>query len=222
MAEPDEQQIYVFVSYSHKDRRWVERLEIHLKPLGRDYNVIYFDDTKIRPGADWRGEIRSAVERANVAVLVISADYLASEFIQEDELPPLLKAAQDEGALILPLIVSPSLFMRQPQLARFQAINDPAEPLISATLGEQEAAFVRIADAILEKASVRRKPQKMGTNVLEIIPASLGEDFLQPSVWTRLLKTGNWIFDEEKNALSGAAYIHILSLVGTTAQSPSL
>jgi hypothetical protein len=206
MTGPGDQQIHVFVSYSHKDQRWVDRLQTHLKPLGHDYDVNYWDDSKIRPGADWRAEIRAEVDRANVAVLVISADYLASEFIRQDELPPLLKAAEDEGALILPLIVSPSLFMRQPKLARFQAINDPTAPLISATPGEQEDAFVKIAEAILEKAIARRKPEEPPTDV-DIIYAptvGIGEDFLKPLTWSRLLQTGDWIFDEQPARIIGS------------------
>src|ERR1700680_3258867 len=94
--------------------------------------------------------------KANAAVLIVSADFLASEFIRTNELPPLLKAAEEEGALILPIIASPSLFLRNTELSQFQAVNNPSAPLISATEGEQEAVFVRVAEELLERASVLR------------------------------------------------------------------
>lgn len=160
------------------------------------YDIEPWDDSRIRPGADWRQEIRTAVEKANVAVLLISADFLASEFIRENELPPLLKAAQKEGAVIIPLIVSPSLFMRNPELARFHAINSPSAPLVSATRGEQESAFVAIAEAIIEKATSRRAPT-------QIFPADQ-ENFLLRDTWDRLIKTGDWIFDEDEHRIIGS------------------
>jgi hypothetical protein len=58
-------------------------------------------------------------------VLLISADFFASDFIDETELPPLLAAAEAKGVRILPVILSASRFARNKNLARFQAVNSP-------------------------------------------------------------------------------------------------
>lgn len=138
----------VFISYSHQDAKWLERLRVHLKPLEREHAVQIWDDTKIAPGAGWREEIERAVESAKVAVLLVSADFLASDFIAGDELPPLLSAAREEGAVILPIILSPSRFLRTKGLAHLQSVNSPSAPLIDMTRGEQEAVFVKVAECI--------------------------------------------------------------------------
>ena len=78
----------VFISYSHKDRKYVERLQVHLKPFVRSGQVEIWDDTKIQVGMNWSEAIRRALASAKVAILLISADYLASDFIALDELPP--------------------------------------------------------------------------------------------------------------------------------------
>jgi hypothetical protein len=123
MTKRHHEKVQVFVSYSHADKCWFERLKVHLSPLSHEYDVDIWDDTRIKPGSNWREEIQLAVERSNVAIMIISADYLASDFIRTNELPPLLKAAQEEGVLVLPIIVSPSLFRHNPELSMFQAVT---------------------------------------------------------------------------------------------------
>lgn len=147
----------VFISYSHADGKWLERLKRHLKPLVREGYLDCWDDTHLRPGDDWQQEIRNALDAAQVAVLLISADFFASDFIDERELPPLLAAAQDQGVRILPLILSASRFARDPSLARFQAVNPPDRPLNEMLEGEQEKVLERLAQTI-ESTISRPRP----------------------------------------------------------------
>jgi hypothetical protein len=138
----------VFVSYSHADARWLTRLQLHLRPLEREGSLDLWDDTRIPPGAEWREEISDSIASAKVVVLLVSASFLASEFIANDELPRLLAAAESRGAVIMPLIVSPSAFERTPSLSRFQAINPPSSPLVDMRRGAQEKVFEKLAQAI--------------------------------------------------------------------------
>ncbi|APW61697.1 TIR domain-containing protein [Paludisphaera borealis] len=120
----------VFISYSSKDRAWLERLQVHLKPLERDGLIDRWDDTRIQTGDAWREEIQRAVAAAKVVILLVSADFLASDFIEREELPPLLAAAAERGARILPVIVG-SCMLEGPNsnVGKYQAVNSPNEPL---------------------------------------------------------------------------------------------
>lgn len=138
----------VFISYSHKDARWLARLQVHLKPLERLGAITRWDDTVIGPGAKWREEIQNALESAKAAVLIISADFLASDFITNNELPPLLASAKSNGLIILPLIVSPCRFAETKSLSQFQTVNPPSQPLSTLTKARQEAIFVEVSKAI--------------------------------------------------------------------------
>lgn len=140
----------VFISYSHKDKRWLDRLRIHLKPLERDGLFDRWDDTKINPGAKWREEMKAALDSARVAILAVSADFLASDFITENELPPLLAAAERDGAVIIPLILSRCRFQETPAIAQFQSVNPPSRPLTAMTKNEQEEVFYKLTKAVEE------------------------------------------------------------------------
>jgi hypothetical protein len=106
----------------------VQRLKTHFARYERMGMVEIWDETHIAPGALWQEEIKHAISHTNVALLLVSADYLASRAITENELPPLLHAAQTEGATILPVIVSACAFADS-ELARLQTVNRPDRPL---------------------------------------------------------------------------------------------
>ena len=148
MPSPDGQPPSVFVSYSHRDRDWLDRLRVHLKPLERAGSIGVWDDTRLAAGQVWHDEIRQALAAASVAVFLVSADFLASDFIAGEELPQLLEAAERRGVLILPVFLSPCRIAAVPALARIQSVNPLDRPLIAMSRPEQEAVFVRLADAI--------------------------------------------------------------------------
>ena len=132
----------IFISYAHSDKRWLERLKTHLKVLSKfSGSIEYWEDTKLRGGDKWRDEITAAIKKANVAILLVSTDFLASDFISSDELPPILRKAREEGACILPLIVAPCEYGIS-ELSDFQAVNSPDKTL--ADLGNDEAAIERV------------------------------------------------------------------------------
>jgi hypothetical protein len=160
MTASEKKRTKVFVSYSHEDVLWLNRLKVHMQPLIWDGLVDFWDDTEIQPGMDWRAAIREAIGSAKVAILLISADFLASEFIKSKELPPLLEAAEKEGALILPIILSPSRFTRTPSLGCFQSVNPPDRPLIGMTKVEQEEVFVKATEAIEEAEEKRLRVEE--------------------------------------------------------------
>jgi hypothetical protein len=131
-----------------KSPEYLDRILIHLRPVERSGKINLWSDTKIRAGDRWRDEIRKAVQEARVAVLLVSADFLASEFITTNELPPLLAAAEDEGARIIPVIVKPSRFVRDDSLSRFQALNDPKVPIIRMEEADREELYAKLAEVI--------------------------------------------------------------------------
>ena len=118
----------VFISYSHKDAKWLEKLRQFLRPLEDKELIRVWDDTEIQPGSDWLAEIRMALDSARVAVFLVTQDFLDSPFIRDKELPVLLEAARNKGCLIFWIAVSSTTFEDSP-LARIQGANAPTAPL---------------------------------------------------------------------------------------------
>jgi hypothetical protein len=137
----------VFISYSHVDTNWLNKLRVHLKPLERN-GIEIWDDNKIKPGANWHEEIKNALKSTKVALLLVSGSFLASDFIINNELPNLLWAAKNEGATILSLIISPCRFEETTSISQFQALNAPSKPLRAMNTNERDVLFVKVAKTI--------------------------------------------------------------------------
>jgi hypothetical protein len=150
MAAPSRTQ--VFISYSHADAEWLTRLQIMPRPLARNHSITIWDDTRMQGGSKWREEIRQAVSLARVDVLLVSPDFLASDFIANDELPPLLQAAEEEGLTILWAAVRYSLY-GETTIAAYQAANNPTSPLAALSPLEQDEELVKIAQKIRNAAT---------------------------------------------------------------------
>lgn len=138
----------VFVSYSHVDIEFLERLKVHLRPFEKKGIIDLWSDTKIKAGEKWKDKIEKALDKSVIAILLISADFLASDFIVDNELPPLLKSAEEKGKIILPVILKPCRFTKDENISKFQSINDPKIPLSKMDDNGKEEVYVEIADYI--------------------------------------------------------------------------
>ena len=146
----------LFISYCHTDTECLDRLLVHLKPLERQGLIDCWSDKKIRAGDKWRAKLSENLEFAAVAILMVSADFLASDFIVNNELPPLLLKAEANGIRILPVILKPCGFHRDKILQSFQAVNDPKAPLLGLAPILQETLYDRVAEEVHREIESRR------------------------------------------------------------------
>jgi hypothetical protein len=139
----------IFISYAQGDQgklKWRERLQLFLSAF-KDAELDVWDDTRIEAGADWRAEIEIALKRTRVAVLLIGPSFLGSEFINQNELPHLLKAAATDGVTVLPLLTNHCSYTKTP-LGTYQVFNDPKKPLEGLPRAAQNHWLQRFADKI--------------------------------------------------------------------------
>lgn len=147
-AAPPVARTKVFISYSHNGEKWLKRLQVHLKPLEDAGIIDRWDDTLIGIGDEWEEQIEKALAEATVAILLVSADFLASGFITRKEVPPLLTANKEKGLLVMSVIVEPCDFEGNQALSKFQAANSPSRPLSTLPVSKREEIFVKLVKEI--------------------------------------------------------------------------
>lgn len=143
----------VFVSYSHKDSKWVEVLNTVLAPWLRDKRLGLWSDKQIGVGQNWQAQIDSEMAQARVAVLLVTKDFLASDFIARHELPILLARARDNQLTLVWVAIGYSGY-EATELAEFQAANDPTRPLESLRGPQRDKVLASIAKKIADAATM--------------------------------------------------------------------
>ena len=141
----------IFVSYSHEDKKLFGEFKKMLAPAIRTGAVHIWDDTMIAPGAKWKEEIEKALAEASIAVLLVSPNFLASNFIANHELPPLLKAAENDGLTIYWIYLSHCLY-EQTEIAGYQAAHDISKPLAALTKEKRQAILSETCHRLVELA----------------------------------------------------------------------
>ncbi len=161
----------IFVSYSRADSSGRDALVKHLEVvLGKPPRVRIFADTSIETGEEWRNRIRDEMDRALVVVLLVSADFLTSEFVQSVEIPRAALAARRGEAVIACLYVrhcAANVFhihVDDPngegfdiRVTDYQGLNAPNSPLMARKGAKREQLLAQAAGEIVELAEARLK-----------------------------------------------------------------
>ncbi len=97
----------VFLSYSHRNTEWLHRLRVHLSGLRRSDDVELWTDQEILPGEQWDEVIQQKLKEADVFILLLSADAIASDYIWDKELKPAIKGFLEKKKQFIPLLIEP-------------------------------------------------------------------------------------------------------------------
>ena len=147
----------LFVSYAHEDVNFLKRLKIHLARAIFDFGFDFWDDSRINLGDKWAHEIEEALNESSIVILLISADFLASSFIVNQELPKILVKEKKAGTRVIPVIIGPCGFDDDPILSQFQALNSSEEYIAQFNKYKQDEYWDLL----------RKKVRKAIENILE-------------------------------------------------------
>jgi len=150
--EKQQERTLVFISYSHRDREWLEKLRTMLRPLERNRKITVWADTAINVGQRWLDEIRGALRSTKVALFLVSPAFLASDFCTTEELPTLLDEANKNHVRIFWLLLSAGLY-EETKLSAYQAAHDLSAPLDTLSPAKQNEILVEVCREIAAVAT---------------------------------------------------------------------
>jgi TIR domain-containing protein len=142
----------VFVSYARVDERYRKRLNVHLAPLVRAGLIDVWSDRTIAAGADWERDIQRELATADIVILLVTPNFVASEHCFERELPEAMRRHAEEGLRILPVLVKSVDLVNLP-IGRFQGLPTDLRPI--SAWRETDDAWLQVA------AGVRRAAEEV-------------------------------------------------------------
>jgi hypothetical protein len=135
----------VFVSFAHEDQELANELITHLTPLRRSGLIQLWSDRATGPSSDWTRELDLRIEQADVILLLISPDYLASEYCYDVEMKRALEKHHSGTARVIPVILRPSAWSLAP-VAELQTLPANGTPI--STWKNRDEAFVNVTKSI--------------------------------------------------------------------------
>jgi len=110
----------LFISYSHKDTKWLQAIKEQLAVLEAEGLLSLCEDSQLKVGEDWYQQLDELMLSARLGLLLVSATFLTSKFVREDEIPRLFGRHEEGGMRIYPLLVEPCPWNRVSWLAKLQ------------------------------------------------------------------------------------------------------
>jgi hypothetical protein len=139
----------IFISYAHKDEKWLACLQDMLAPITRQFPTAIWSDAMLVAGDRWANKIDQALTSSRVVILLVSPAFLASEFIHDQELGPILAAAREGRKQILWILVSDCLW-RHTAIKDYQAAHDIKTPLDRLRSSRRNEQLAMVGDKLLE------------------------------------------------------------------------
>jgi anti-anti-sigma factor len=198
--------IEIFFSYSHKDEELRNQLATHLGNLQRQRVISVWHDRRISPGSDWAGEIDRRLNQAQVIILLVSADFIDSDYAYGMEMARAMDRHKAGEARVIPVILRPVDWKDLP-FSKLQAL--PKDGKAITTWTNIDEAFLDVARGIrsaIEGFDHREEKAPDSTK----FQGDMKRDKVK---WVMVLRT---TFEEMDEATIGAITDHLRKLSGDT------
>jgi len=154
----------IFVSYSHKDERQLNELKTHLSPLERQNLIDTWHDRRIVAGEEFGQKINENIESADVILLLVSADFIASKYCYEIEMKRALERHEKKEARVVPVIIDYVNWKAIPELSKLTAVPKDGKPVPK--WPKKAAAWLDVSERVQEMLEAMRSTDPPGRRVL--------------------------------------------------------
>jgi hypothetical protein len=154
--------IPLFYSYSHKDEQLLEQLKTHLSLLKREGIISDWHDHKISAGTEWENQIDRHIELAQIILLMISADFLASDYCYDTEMMRVMERHEDEEVRVIPVVLRPCDWWDAP-FGKLQALPKDAKPVT--TWSKRDKAWLDVVQGIRRACQEIQQVQTPGIQI---------------------------------------------------------
>ncbi len=135
----------VFLSYAKADEALQKRLRVHLSPLRRNNHINDWSEEEILPGAEMGEAVKQRLHNADIILLLVSPDFIASDKIWETDVKIAMERHEKSEAVVVPIILKPCQWKEMP-FGNLQPL--PTNGLPASDWGDSEQAFFNVAEGI--------------------------------------------------------------------------
>jgi tetratricopeptide (TPR) repeat protein len=156
--------LQVFISYAHEDEELRQEFVKHLSQLKRDGLIQDWHDREITAGSEWAGQIDEHLNSANIIVLLVSPDFVASRYCYDIEMKRALERHAAGEARVVPVILRPSDWETSP-FAKLNALPKEAKPVVDWPTHDpklHDHAFLNVVEGLRRVAQEWREPEHRG------------------------------------------------------------
>lgn len=150
--------IRIFFCYAHEDEALLIQLKAQLKPLEQQGMIETWYDGKISAGTEWKQEIGQRLNKAQIILLLVSPDFMNSEYCYGTELQQALERHKRGEALVVPVIGRPVYW--QGILGHLQVLPKDALPITDPKWHNQDRALHNVAEGLREIVALMLSMQK--------------------------------------------------------------
>ena len=136
--------VTIFISYAHADEDLKKELDKHLAGLKRSKKIETWNDRQIIAGQEWDEVIKTELERSDIILLLISIDFIASQYIWDKELATAMKRHEEGTAHVIPIILKNCLWQEMP-FAKLQALPRNAKPVTSYAIDDDAYTEISVS-----------------------------------------------------------------------------
>lgn len=191
--------VKIFFCYAHEDEELRKELEKHLRPLQRQGLIDLWYDRDISAGTNWQDEINRHLNEAQIILLLVSPDFMNSDYCYSIEMKRALERHQRNEAHVIPVILRPAFWQETP-IGKLQVLPKNGRPIIARSgLYKKDKAFLEVALGIHEVIKVYKdKVEEISDKVRETTAKNLLSSFTISTIALVHTSRANTLFEHKR------------------------